>query len=138
MILPVSVQKHEQVLKAQAFGTFNSSTHSSTHPTDKACRELSTNCQAWETPRAGVIVLWIYVNKNIPCFSSCWCFLSYKLGELLAGKRKSPLNDNKDDLSTGAVGRPGPDEGFVSVPRVALRPGPEGDVHGGNGARFGM
>lgn len=46
-------------------------------------------------------------------------------------KRKSVMSDNKDDQDPRVGRKPGPKDGFVSVPRVALRPAPKGHVHRG-------
>lgn len=50
------------------------------------------------------------------------------------------MNDNEDDWATLSwqEARAEPQEGPVSFPREALRPAPGGDVHSGNGARFGI
>lgn len=66
---------------------------------EEECTGTFTDANPGKHPVLESILLWIYINKNIPCFFSL-VLLSYKLGKTLADKRKSVMNDNEGDWAT--------------------------------------
>lgn len=95
MTIPIGSQKHEEVLKTQTFGTFNSTTHSSTVRMKTA--GTFTDANPGKHPGSQVSFAVDLNEQEHSLLFLLLVLLSRKLGKPLAGQRKSVMNDNEGD-----------------------------------------